>query len=85
MKEKFFEILASTSQLSFYSLFCLFVCFLLLFLKTGSYYVALAVLEFINVDQASLRNSVFRMLGLTMRHHAHAQLHLVLTPANSNP
>ena len=83
MKEKFFEILASTSQLSFYNL--LFVWFLLLFLKTGSYYVALAVLEFTNVDQAGLGNSVFQMLGLTMRHHARAQLHLVLTPANGNP
>lgn len=41
----------------------LFVCFLLLFLKTGPYSVALAVLEFTYVDQAGLGNSVSRMLG----------------------
>lgn len=61
-EEEFFEILASTSQLLFYSL--LFVWFLLLFLNTGSYYVALAVLEFTNVDKVGLENSVSLMLRL---------------------
>lgn len=59
---------------------------MLLFLKTGSYYVALAVLEFTNVDQDGLENSVCRMLGLkacvTMPVPSSG---LVLTPANSNP
>lgn len=61
-EEEFFEILASTSRLLFYSL--LFGWFLLWFLNTGSYYVALAVLEFTNVDKVGLENSVSLMLRL---------------------